>query len=96
MAISPDAQSFVRFGYSMSADNTAHLGVLNFVSGEGYRIPIDVRRMRFNVWEEMDRAWFDHHFEWVQTKGAADRLAARTSFVPLPYRGWRTADSDGY
>ena len=90
MGLSPDRASFVRWG---SASGDAELLVVfDFVSDASYTIPIDRKRMRYNGWEEVDRAWLDHHFEWRPVPGGHERLVVRDGFVPLPYRGELHAD----
>ena len=92
LELSPDRTSFVRFGYA--EDNSPILVVFDFVAPASYALPIDRRRMRFTLWEEMDLAWLHHHFEWRREPGAHDRLVER-AFTPLPYRGYRRQDPYG-
>jgi hypothetical protein len=90
LALSPDRTSFVRWA-SASSDAPV-LVVFDFVSDVAYTVPVDRRRMRYNDWEAIDRAWLDHHFAWRPVAGGHERLAAREGFTPLPYVGNLRAD----
>jgi hypothetical protein len=87
LGASPDRQSYARFAMRDSAPTMA---VYNFITGETYDFVLDRRRFRYTVPEELDRAWFQHHFVWRSAPGQPDRLMARPDFVPLAYRGYRS------
>lgn len=87
IALSPDRTSFARYGSGDSPDNLPLFVVFDFVGDTSYVLMIDRALMRYNSWEEMDRAWFEHHFEWKQVAGQHDRLVQRENIVPLPYKG---------
>ncbi|MCP4594342.1 MAG: hypothetical protein GY842_26735 [bacterium] len=87
MAMSPAGGSFVRYGCSTDPSNLDMLAVFKIESGDSYSLYIDRTRMRFNLWEEIDTAWLDHHFEWKEGSDGHLRLSEREEFKPLPYHG---------
>lgn len=96
LALSPARISFVRWASGESPENAPMLAVFNFRAGTGYTLPIDRRVMRFNSWEEVDQAWFDHYFRWVGDSPESERLEARPDATPLPYHGTLRDDGTGY
>jgi hypothetical protein len=92
IALSPDRSSFVRLGSGESPENRPLFIVYDFVGDSSYTVAVDRSVMRYNSWEEMDRAWFDHYFEWRSVAGGHDRLAARENVVPLAYQGQLNID----
>ena len=56
--------------------------------GRWQALRIDRQRMRYaNHETDIDLAWLQHHFEWKRGADGRDRLVARSSFKPLPWRG---------
>lgn len=92
ISFSPDRTSFVRFGSGESPENKPVFIVFDFAGDTSYTLPVDRSVMRYNSWEEMDRTWFDHYFEWKPGAGGHDRLAVRQGVVPLPYKGQLSID----
>lgn len=92
IALSPDRTSFVRVGSGDSPDNLPLFVVFDFVGDTSYTLPVDRAVMRYNTWEEMDRAWFEHYFEWKARPGSHDRLVQRPDVVPLSYKGQLNID----
>jgi hypothetical protein len=90
MAFSPDHTSFVRWG--SGPENAPTLVVYDFVGDTTYTVPIDRKVMRYNGWEEIGAAWFDHYFEWTDQPGGHQKLAARQGVTPLPYVGQLVTD----
>jgi len=89
LSMSPDKRSFARYGNTPMPEHNDIMLVNVFGENRAYVVLIDRLRMRFNRWEELDRAWFDRHFEWKSAPGQPDQLVARTNFQPLPCKGWR-------
>jgi hypothetical protein len=87
MALSPDQTSFVRWGSGDAPENQPLLIVFDFVAATSYVLPVDRSVMRYNDWEEIDRAWLDHYFEWRKGANGHDQLVARSGVTSLPYRG---------
>jgi hypothetical protein len=97
LALSPDERSFVTYTYlNDSQPPKPMLLVTDAVANRSYTLPIDPARMRYAKLESLDPAWLDHHFEWVRGADGVDRLAERRHFVPLPYKGELSVESDGY
>ncbi|HEU5155117.1 MAG TPA: hypothetical protein VFU03_10335, partial [Gemmatimonadales bacterium] len=97
LGLSPDERSFVTYTYlSDSQPPQPMLLVTDAVANRTYTLPIDPARMRYAKFESLDPAWLDHHFEWTRGPDGADRLVERRHFVPLPYRGELSVESDGY
>lgn len=97
LAMSPDQRSVVRIGTESYPKDGMRLLVFDFVASSSYVLPIDQVLMRVSRWEDIDRAWLDHYFEWQHEDGRADRLVQRTGVTPLPYKGRLTVNpSDGY
>jgi hypothetical protein len=92
--LSPDERSFVSFG-SGNGLPAPLLLVTDFVDDRTYTLPIDPARMRYTKFESIDPAWLDHHFEWRRGRDGVDRLIERAHFVPLPYRGELSVESNG-
>lgn len=86
---SPDKQSFAIYATTRYPENHPSIGVFNFITGEAYHLRMDLKHMRFNVPEDLNTAWFNHHFHWVSHPGKPDRLEVRPNFKPLPYKGHR-------
>ena len=56
--------------------------------GRWQALRIDRQRMRYaNHETDIGTAWLKHHFEWKRGADGRDRLVARSSFKPLPWRG---------
>jgi hypothetical protein len=96
LGLSPDERSFVAFANPNSSALSPLLLVTDFVADRTYTLPIDPARMRYAKLESLDPAWLDHHFEWQRGRDGVDRLVERRNFVPLPYHGELTVESDGY
>ena len=96
LALSPDQRSLVRFGYEDYPSTKPRLIVSDFVAGASYTLPVDAKATRFARWEDLDRAWVEHYFEWTRDDQGRDRLAPRPGAEPLPYRGTLTVDGSGY
>jgi hypothetical protein len=97
MEMSPDRRSFVRWGSGPSPDNHPGLIVYDFMAPSSYFLPLEPGLHRFHDWEEVDRAWLHHYFEWTQGEGGTDRLVQREGVTPLPYHGkLSTSGSDSY
>jgi hypothetical protein len=94
LAMSPDQTSFVRWGSGDSPENQPILIVFDFVAGTSYVLPVDRSTMRYNDWEEIDREWLDHYFEWRMGTEGHDHLVARSGVTPLPYRGQLSGSPD--
>jgi hypothetical protein len=87
LGMSPDAHSFVRFGYK--DDNSEVLLDCDFAASEVHVLPLTRARTRYNSWEELDGDWLRYHFEWRPGANGHLRLAERDALRPLPYRGQR-------
>jgi hypothetical protein len=97
LGLSPDERSFVTYTYlSDSQPPQPMLLVTDAVANRTYTLPIDPARMRYAKFEALDPAWLDHHFEWTRGADGVDRLVQRRHFVPLPYKGELSVESDGY
>ncbi|HSE45092.1 MAG TPA: hypothetical protein VLA89_07155 [Gemmatimonadales bacterium] len=97
LGLSPDERSFVTYTY-LNDSQPPHpmLLVTDAVANRTYTLPIDPARMRYAKFEALDPAWLDHHFEWMRGADGVDRLVERRHFVPLPYKGELSVESDGY
>jgi hypothetical protein len=97
LGLSPDGRSFVTYvQLSDSQPPRPMLLVTDAVANRSYTLPIDPARMRYAKLESLDPAWLDHHFEWMRGADGVDHLAERRHFVPLPYKGELSIESDGY
>lgn len=94
LGLSPQASSFVRL--ATDGDGRPCLLAICFLDGTTQVVPIDRRRMRHEQFEDLDAAWVDHHFDWRTEDDGCDRLVVRSDFLPLPYRGRLTVNTDGY
>jgi hypothetical protein len=62
--------------------------VQGIAAGGWQVLRINRQRMRYASPEtDLDAAWLAHHFEWKRGADGRDRLVARSSFKPLPWRG---------
>jgi len=97
LGLSPDERSFVTYTYlGDSQPPKPMLLVTDAVANRTYTLPIDPARMRYAKFESLDPAWLNHHFEWTRGADGVDRLVERRHFVPLPYHGELSVESDGY
>lgn len=97
LGLSPDGRSFVTYvQLSDTQPPRPMLLVTDAVANRPYTLPIDPARMRYAKFESLDPAWLDHHFEWTRGADGVDHLAERRHFVPLPYKGELSVESDGY
>ena len=97
MELSPDQRSFVRFGSTSPPENQPALVVYDFLAPSSYYLRLDRTIHRYNQWEEIDRAWLHHYFEWQKRENGHDVLVARNNVAPLPWRGsLSTSQGDTY
>lgn len=94
LGVAPDKQSFVRFTLGDGSDSNPMLAITDFVRDKVYELPVDPARMRFANLRELDADWLMHHFMWQRRDSGVDTLVARTNFVPIPYHGTLTIESD--
>lgn len=94
MAISPGGQLFVRLG--LNSDEEPVVMVADLERGAWSRLPVDLKRMRYSHFEEIDVAWLEYHFQWQRDAGGHERLVERGGFKPLPWRGWYLAGTAQY
>jgi hypothetical protein len=92
-ALSPDRRSFARV--AVDSAYAPLLLVNRFAAGESYVLPIDRRVMRYNDFEDIDRRWVEHHFQWRSVDGGPERLVLREGVAPLPYRVRRFPGNKG-
>jgi hypothetical protein len=92
-ALSPDRRSFARV--ATSPKYAPLLMVHGFAAGDTYVLPIDRRAMRYNDFDDIDRRWVEHHFQWRSVDGGPERLVRREGVAPLPYRVHRARGDDG-
>jgi hypothetical protein len=88
LGLSPDRRTLVWFSPGNGYDEDPVIATRRLDSGVTATLKIDRPRMRYRTpVPDIDAAWLAHHFTWVAGEDGADRLASRTDFVPLPYRG---------
>jgi hypothetical protein len=92
--LSPDHRSLARVAHSR--DGALMLAVAELDGTEWRTLPIDPARMRHARFEDIDAAWIAHHFEWRRGADGLDRMRAKASFKPLPWRGAYLAGSPQY
>ena len=95
LGVSPDERSFVEFANAGYPSEAHVLVVTNFVDNLTYILPVDEARMRYPDFDALGPAWIAHHFAWQRIHDGADRLVERTGFIPLPYYGTLSADTNG-
>jgi hypothetical protein len=96
LGFSRDQRSVVRIGTATDSSDAPCLVVFDFVADDAQVLTIDTRATRFTGWEEVDRSWVEHYFEWRPDDQGRDRLVPRVGVTPLPYHGVLTTDSSGY
>ena len=85
VALSPDEQSFA---WLREEDGGGlQLVISAWARNETYALSIDRTRMRYADRRGIGPDWVDHHFAWQRDGDGADRLVARDTYAPLPYRG---------
>ncbi|MBC8086709.1 MAG: hypothetical protein H7Z40_05550 [Phycisphaerae bacterium] len=95
LGLSPDQSSFVRFNYGDRGESEPMLLVVNFARDQSYSLPIDPVRMRFDELKALTPTWLMHHFHWQRNADGTDMLTVRPDFLPIPYYGTVTDESDG-
>ena len=95
LGMAPDGLAFARLAWRDQGGGTAVV-VIDLDGGAPLTIPIDRRTMRYGEIDQIDHAWFIHHFAWTRDASGRDRLVARAGVMPLPYRGVLTEDGTGY
>lgn len=87
-AFSPGGTQYVTPA-SDQADGVRYdaLLVVDIPTGEAYGVRLDRRRMRYADAFAIDAAWIAHHFEWQREASGRERLVARKSAKPWPWRG---------
>lgn len=94
LGVSPDQSSFVRYMHGRNGGDDHMLRIVNYVRDERYDLPIDAARMRFAELKDLTPAWLMHHFQWQRGADGTDLLKVRADFVPIPYYGTITEESD--
>jgi hypothetical protein len=94
LGLSPDERSFARYGADHGTEPPPLLVVTDAVGDRTYTLPVDPVRMRYATFESLDPAWLDHHFEWRRGPDGVDRLVERSHFIPLPWHGVISVESD--
>jgi hypothetical protein len=96
MELSPDGRSFVRWGSTDPPESHPALIVYDFMAPSSYYLRLDRTLHRFHDWEEVDRAWLHHYFEWKKGENGFDQLVMRENVTPMPYRGKLSASGEKY
>jgi hypothetical protein len=87
IAMAPDKLSFVRLCSDHQQRGAPCLVTFELTTGAAAIVPIRHRVERFNVWDDINLAWFNYYYQWQSRAGLPDRLIARPNVKPLPFHG---------